>query len=183
MAADQQFPVVVDCGSGFTRAGLAGGGDADIFDTPESAFPTVIGHARWGAAGRRPNAVQAAVSPAFARGYVGDKALEKRSILTLRYPVEHGMITNWEDAARIWEEAVTGVGGQERPLLLTESVQNPRAAREKTLEVCFESPLAVPRMSLVCRQSLALHATGSSTGLVVSVGESVMWVVPIVQNR
>merc|ERR1712083_123214 len=34
--------------------------------------------------------------------YVGDEAMSKRGILSLRYPIEHGMVTNWEDMEKIW---------------------------------------------------------------------------------
>jgi len=34
--------------------------------------------------------------------YVGDEAQEKRGILALSYPIEHGIINNWDDMEKIW---------------------------------------------------------------------------------
>ena len=33
--------------------------------------------------------------------YVGDEAVKKRGILCLRYPVERGIITNWDDMEKV----------------------------------------------------------------------------------
>ena len=34
--------------------------------------------------------------------YIGDEAQSKRGILSLKYPIEHGIVTNWDDMEQIW---------------------------------------------------------------------------------
>ncbi len=35
--------------------------------------------------------------------FIGKKAQELRGLLKINYPMEHGIVTDWEDMERIWQ--------------------------------------------------------------------------------
>lgn len=35
--------------------------------------------------------------------FIGDRAQELRGLLKIKYPLEHGIVTDWDDMEKIWE--------------------------------------------------------------------------------
>ena len=116
---EEQSSLVVDNGSGMVKAGFASE------DAPRSVFPSLVG---------RPKYRQAMVAMSTKDVYIGDEARSRQGMLSLKYPIDHGVITSWDDMEKIWDHTFRNelrVEPEEHPILCTEAPLNPKSNREK----------------------------------------------------
>ncbi len=161
--------IIIDSGSAMTKAGFSGD------DAPRAVFPTVVG---------TPRHRGVMVGMGGKDCYVGDEAMAKRGILTLKYPIEHGIVINWDDMEEIWKHVFDnelGAASEECKVMVTECPYNTKTNREKACQIMFET-FNVPAFYIGIDAVLSLYASGRTTGIVISSGASVTHTVPIYEG-
>lgn len=160
--------VAIDAGSCETRAMLSS------MELPE-VFPSLIG---------RPRHAGVMVGMGKKDAYVGMEAASKRGILTLKRPIERGLVVNWDDMEKLWHHTFYNelrVAPEEHCIVVTEAIFNPKAHREKVVQIMFET-FNCPALFLVSHPVAALFSSFLTTGLVVDIGSSLTHIVPVVDG-
>ena len=112
---------------------------------------------------------------------VGEEAAELRSMLQISYPVDKGIVRDWDDMIHLWDYTFNKMkvsDFENRRILLTEPPMNPKKNREKLLEVMFEK-YGFEGVNVSVQAVLSLYAQGMMTGVVVDSGDGVTHIIPV----
>ncbi|KAI9753495.1 MAG: Actin-like protein [Chaenotheca gracillima] len=162
-------PIVLDNGSGTIRAGFAGE------DLPKCFFPSFVG---------RPKHTRVLAGALEGDVFIGQRAQDLRGLLKIKYPLEHGIVTDWDDMEKIWQYVYTEelkTLSEEHPVLLTEPPLNPRSNRDTAAQILFET-FNVPAIYTSIQAILSLYASGRTTGIVLDSGDGVSHAVPVYEG-
>lgn len=163
--------VVCDNGTGFVKCGFAGA------NFPKAIFPSMVG--------RPILRMEEKVDDVQVKDImVGDEASRLRQMLQITYPLDNGIVRNWEDMIHVYDYTFNErlqINPAECKIMLTEAPMNPVANRRKMIEVMFEHYNF--RAAYIAIQAvLTLYAQGLLTGVVVDSGDGVTHIVPVYQG-
>ena len=119
-------PIVLDNGSGTIRAGFAGQ------DLPKCFFPSFVG---------RQKHIRTMAGALEGDVFIGPQAQQYRGLFKINYPLEHGIVTDWDDMERIWQYVYT-----EELKTVSEDVSQHRdiVFRRAVLEANAACPRSIP---------------------------------------
>ena len=174
-AAADGLILVLDCGSCMCKAGFAKD------DAPRLVFPSIIGRLRNINYGLLAGVQEASWDAHF---FSAGESFSFGFKYKYSYPIEHGIVTNWDDMEKIWHHIFYNelrVAPEQHPVLLVEPLHNPKANREKMTQIMFET-FHVPAMYMASQAVLSLYAAGRTTGIVIESGDGVTHIVSIYER-
>lgn len=161
-------PIVCDNGTGFVKTGYAGE------NFPEFNFPSMIG---------RPlmRYEEEFKDVQLKDIMVGEECAQHRAMLETSYPVENGIVKDWDGMRHIWNYTFyekMKINPKEHKILLTEPPMNPFNNQKQMLENMFETyEFAAAKVNI--QAMLVLYAQGLLSGVVVDSGDGVTHIVPV----
>ncbi|KAH9791852.1 actin-related protein 2 [Citrus sinensis] len=161
---DNRNVVVCDNGTGYVKCGFAGE------NFPNSVFPCVVG---------RPmlRYEESLMEQELKDTIVGAAALDLRHQLDVSYPVNNGIVQNWEDMGQVWDHAFFS----ELKIVPNSSTLSINRLTHQNVETMFEK-YNFAGVFIQIQAVLTLYAQGLLTGLVIDSGDGVTHVVPVVDG-
>ncbi|CAG5094728.1 Oidioi.mRNA.OKI2018_I69.XSR.g13816.t1.cds [Oikopleura dioica] len=164
--------VVCDNGTGFVKCGFAGA------NFPAHIFPAMVGRPILRAKSKEGGAMLKDI-------IVGQQAADLRHSLDIQYPMENGIIRNWDDMELLWDHTFgnecLNIDPTLSKILLTEAPMNPKKNRERLVETMFEK-YGFQGAYVAIQAVLTLYAQGLHTGVVVDSGDGVTHICPVYEG-
>merc|ERR1719446_602779 len=116
--------------------------------------------------------------------FMGEEAISKKGVLSLSYPLEHGIVKDWSDMEKVWHHTffdALRVNPEDHAVVVSEAPLNPKKNRERMVEMLFEK-FSVPATYIVIQAVMSLYSYGRTTGIVVDSGDGVTHVVPVYEG-
>ncbi|KAK3580759.1 hypothetical protein CHS0354_023044 [Potamilus streckersoni] len=164
--------IVCDNGTGFVKCGFAGS------NFPSHIFPSLVG---------RPiiRSTEKIDDIEVKDIMLGEEASKLRSMLEVNYPMENGIVRNWDDMLLLYDYTFgagkMNIDPKNSKILLTEPPMNPMKNREKMVEVMFEK-YGFYGVYIAIQAVLTLYAQGLITGVVVDSGDGVTHICPVYEG-
>ena len=162
---EEKIHIIIDNGTAYCKVGIGGE------EGPREVFPTCVGYPKY----------STGMVGGDKKFFVGIDAEDKSGVLNLKYPIEKGVVNNWDDMEKIWEHVFTNelrVKPEEHNVLLTEAPLNLKENREKMAQIMFEE-FNVPGLYIAIQAVLSLYSAGKFTGIAVDSGDGVTHFVPV----
>ena len=140
---------------------------------PQEVYPSVVG---------RPKLIgeDAMGSRDIRDIMVGHQAWKARKYLDLKYPIENGVVKDWDDCVHLWKHGFDElkVKPSSTSVLVTEPVRNSDESRSKLAELIFEK-FGFSAMQIQIQAILSMYSEGKRTACVLDSGDGVTNVIPI----
>ncbi|XP_063971961.1 actin-related protein 2 isoform X3 [Diachasmimorpha longicaudata] len=170
--------IVCDNGTGFVKCGYAGA------NFPAHIFPSIVGRPIIRAVNKIGD-IDVKDVLNMPELMVGDEASKLRSLLEINYPMQNGIVRNWEDMCHVWDYTFgpekMNINPRECKILLTEPPMNPTRNREKMIEMMFEN-YQFAGVYIAMQAVLTLYAQGLISGVVVDSGDGVTHICPVYEE-
>jgi len=171
---DDSPSIVLENGTLNTKVGVAGE------DSPKLNFPTCVGYP--------PEMAHLSIKAGETwKGQytVGDEAERKKSSSLLKWPIEGGIVKDWDAMEKVWTHAFSELmvtpaeeyGG----VLLTDAITNPKDGREQMTHIMFER-FQLPNFYVAAQPMLAMYGAGRTTGVTVDAGHDYIHCVPLLDG-
>ena len=144
-------------------------------DNPRAVFPSIIG---------RQKNQRLSVVMGGKEYYVGNEAQEKRGILSIKNPIEHGVVDNWDDIEKIWQHTFYNelkIAPEDCPIFLTTPTHSSNSQKEKMVQIMLET-FSAPCVYVSSQSVLPLYGCGRTLGTVLESGEGKTEIVPVYEG-